>query len=80
MVEAFPVSAEVTETERADIVRLERALGAVTDGQRMALEQRYRGGLHGADLAEVLHVETARADRLVDEALAALERAWNRST
>lgn len=55
--------------------RLENALAALTDAQRMALEQRFRGGLAGERLAEALHLEAAKAERLVDDALAALDRA-----
>ena len=58
--------------------KLENALAALTDAHRMAIEQRFRGGLSGESLAEALHLEPAKADRLVDDALAALDRAWEK--
>ena len=39
----------------------------------MALQQRYRGGLQGAALAEVLHVSQNELPALMDAALAALD-------
>ncbi len=55
--------------------QLENALAALTDAQRMAIEQRFRGGLAGEPLAEALHLEASKAERLVDDALAVLDRA-----
>lgn len=58
---------------RAEMERLERALGELDEQHRMALEQRFRGGLDGAALAEALHCSPAESDALVEEALARLE-------
>lgn len=79
LAEGFPaerVGADPERQRRMD--RLENALAAVTDAQRMALEQHFRGGLAGEALAEALHLEPAKAERLVDDALTALDRAWEK--
>ncbi len=78
LTEAFPPSVEDTPERQAELARLEKALGGLTDAQRMAVEQRYRGGLGGSDLAAALHCESGKAERMVDDALAALERALNK--
>lgn len=77
--EPFPVDRCTGDpTQAPRLVRLEAALATLTDAQRMALEQRYRAGLSGPSLADVLHVDGQKADRLVEDALSALERAWER--
>jgi RNA polymerase sigma-70 factor (ECF subfamily) len=77
--EPFPAERCGSDPARvARLARLETALAALSDAQRMAIEQRHRAGLAGDELAEVLHVEPAKAERLVDEAMMALERAWER--
>lgn len=58
---------------RAEAVqRLDAAMGSLSAEQRMAVEQRYRGGLQGADLAEVLHCSPEQAEQLVHQAVLAL--------
>lgn len=79
LTEAFAANTEDTPERHGELARLEKALGGLTDAQRMAIEQRYRGGLGGSDLAAVLHCELAKAERMVDDALAALERALNKA-
>jgi RNA polymerase sigma factor (sigma-70 family) len=76
LAESFPIERCPDAAQRAKLDRLESALGLLTDAQRMALEQRYRAGLEGAALAEVLHSDEARAARQVDEALDELREAW----
>ena len=79
LAEGFPPERIGNDPERQRRMdRLENALAALTDAQRMAIEQRYRGGLAGEGLAEALHLEPAKAERLIDDALAALERAWEK--
>ncbi len=53
---------------------LESALNALSDPQRMALEQHIRGGMDLAALSEALHLEPAAVQALLDEALLALGR------
>jgi len=79
LTEAFPVSTEDTPDRQADLALLEKAVGRLTDAQRMAVEQRYRGGLGGSDLAAVLHCEPEKAERMVEDALVALERALSKA-
>lgn len=79
LVEPFPAERCGGDAEQLKrMTTLEEALGALTDPQRMALEQRYRAGLSGAMLYEAVHLDAGKADRLVEEALAALERALER--
>lgn len=79
LTESFPIERHSGDPARAQqLVRLEAALAALSDAQRMAIEQRHRAGLAGDDLAEVLHVEPAKAERLVEDAMVALERIWER--
>lgn len=54
--------------------RLEAALGALPDAQRMALEQHFRGGMDVAALTESLHLDAENVERTLAEALATLER------
>lgn len=75
--EAFPDDRGAGSEELGDLRHLEAALGRLSDGQRMALEQRFRGGLVGGDLAEVLHLDRAKSERVVEDALAALGRVWD---
>jgi len=75
LVESFPAercTGDGEQVRRLD--RLEGALAALSDAQRMAIEQRFRGGLVGDELAEALHLEPAKAERLVEDALVALDR------
>ena len=79
LAEGFPpelVGSDPARQRRMD--RLENALASLSDAQRMALEQRFRAGLAGEGLAEALHLEVGKAERLVDDALTALERAWEK--
>lgn len=79
LTEPFPTDRCAGDGERIRrMERLEGALGALTDAQRMALEQRFRAGLSGPGLAEALHLEPAKADKLVEDALVALDRALER--
>jgi DNA-directed RNA polymerase specialized sigma24 family protein len=55
--------------------RVELVLGELTDAQRMALEQHYRGGMRAETLAESLHLDLAATQKLLDEALQAFDRA-----
>jgi RNA polymerase sigma-70 factor, ECF subfamily len=80
LAETFPLERASDEAVRTRMAELETAMGRLTDAQRMALEQRYRGGLEGEHLAEVLHVDVAKAERLVNEALAALERTRSKAS
>jgi len=58
----------------ARLHRLEEALAALSDAQRMAVEGSFRGGMSGNVLAESLHLEPAAAQRLVEDSLVALHR------
>jgi DNA-directed RNA polymerase specialized sigma24 family protein len=53
---------------------LEGALAALSDAQRMALEQHVRGGMDIEALCEALHLEGPAVQALLDEALLALGR------
>lgn len=75
--ESFPEDRGARSAELPDLRRLETALGRLSDGQRMALEQRFRGGLAGEGLAEVLHLDPTKSERVVEDALAALGRLWD---
>lgn len=80
LTEPFPVDRVGGDAgQSARMEQLEAALGALTDGQRMAVEQRFRGGLEGGDLSEVLHSDAAKSARLLEDALVALERALARA-
>lgn len=80
LTEPFPVERLGDAAEQAArLERLEAALGALTDAQRMAIEQRFRGGLEGDDLSEVLHCDAAKSARMLEDALAALERTLARA-
>lgn len=52
-----------------EMMRIEAALAKLDEADRMALEQRFRGGLDGQLLAEALHKSPAEADEAVDRAL-----------
>lgn len=81
LTEPFPVERCGEEAQRVKrLMQLEAALATLSDAQRMAIEQRYRADLSGHELAEVLHLEPARAERLLEDAMVALERAWERET
>jgi DNA-directed RNA polymerase specialized sigma24 family protein len=55
-----------------DMERVEHALGALTDAQRMVLEQHFRGYMSVYDLAMVMHLSDEAVSALIDEALDAL--------
>lgn len=52
---------------------VEAALDRLNDQQRMAVEQRFRGGMDSASLQEALHISAAEVDRLLAESLAILD-------
>jgi RNA polymerase sigma-70 factor (ECF subfamily) len=52
--------------------RLQDALRRLPEPERMALEQRFRGGLSGRELGEALHLDAAEA--LLERALNTLDR------
>lgn len=58
----------------ADMERLEHCLGRLAEEERMAIEQRYRGGLSGAELAEALHRDPREVEPLLARALRRLAR------
>lgn len=53
----------------AEMLRIEAALAKLEEGDRMALEQRFRGGLQGIELAEALHRGEDEAEQAVEQAL-----------
>ena len=53
----------------AQMQRVEVELAALDEADRMALEQRFRGGLHGEELAEALHKDCEQASAAVEDAL-----------
>jgi RNA polymerase sigma factor (sigma-70 family) len=73
--------AEVLSDERAAqadgdsklIRKLDAAIGSLKPDQRMAIEQRFRGGLQGQPLWEALHVDPAAGRMLLEEALESLD-------
>jgi RNA polymerase sigma-70 factor (ECF subfamily) len=72
--EPFPES-RCGDTEQLLRMRhLQEGLQRLSEQERMALEQRFRGGLTGEALAEVLHCDVATAEELVERALIALGR------
>lgn len=56
-----------------EIVALDAALGKLPEKERMALEQRFRAGLEGEDLAEVLHLSVEDVNKLVQNGLRHLD-------
>jgi RNA polymerase sigma-70 factor (ECF subfamily) len=54
--------------------RLQDALRRLAEPERMALEQRFRGGLAGKELGDALHLDAAAAEAALERALAALDR------
>ena len=52
-----------------EMQRIESALAKLDEADRMALEQRFRGGLDGEALAEALHKTPVEVDQAVDRAL-----------
>lgn len=52
--------------------RIDQALGKLPEKRRMALEQRFRGGISGPVLAEAIHCTPGDEAAVVDEALDAL--------
>lgn len=75
LVEAFPRERCEGMQQFATMQALDNALGTLGDRHRMALEQRYRGGLDGESLALALHVAPDAVDAVVEEALEALDKA-----
>lgn len=66
---AFPVERVPSEFAAPALAALDKAMGELPEKERMALEQRFRAGLEGEELAEVLHIKKADAERLLDKAL-----------
>lgn len=58
----------------ARMTRLDAAIGALPDAQRMLLEQHFRGQVELDALAAGMHLPRERVEILLDEALAALDR------
>lgn len=80
LVEPFPTERCQDASEVAEMRRLERALGELSEAHRLALEHRFRGGLDGEELVEALHVEHAdQAKRQVGEAFVALALAMRQT-
>ncbi|TVR43835.1 MAG: sigma-70 family RNA polymerase sigma factor [Planctomycetota bacterium] len=75
LAEAFPRNRCEGLQQHATMQALDNALGRLSDKQRMALEQRYRAGLVGAALAQVLHLQPGQEDEMVNQALEALDAA-----
>jgi RNA polymerase sigma factor (sigma-70 family) len=73
--EPFPRERCDDDAQAARMRSLQEALRQLSEAQRMALDQRFRAGLNGPDLAEVLHCDPAAAEVLVEQALEALARA-----
>lgn len=57
------------------MTRLDAALGGLPDHQRMLLEQHFRGLVELDELAKSMHLQRVEIERLLDEALIALDRA-----
>ncbi len=74
----FPIQ-RVSEVDQAEeLAALDKALGKMPEKQRMALEQRFRAGLQGEALAEVLHASVEDAEMLVEESLKHLHKFLNK--
>lgn len=79
LTEPFPAKRCGSDPKVADRMnRIEEALGKLSDAQRMALEQHYRGGMRDETLSESMHMDLNAARKLLDEALLALDRALQR--
>lgn len=66
----FPVARCAGDVELAgEMQRIETALAKLDEADRMALEQRFRGGLVDEALAEALHKPLPAADEAVERAL-----------
>jgi RNA polymerase sigma factor (sigma-70 family) len=63
----------------ARMVRLDAALGALPDAQRMLIEQHFRGQVDLDALAAGMHLQREGVEALLEEALLALERVLERS-
>ena len=71
----FPESRCGTDLDLAQrMVRLDAALGVLPDLQRMLLEQHFRGMVELNELAKSMHVQREEVEKLLDEALSALDR------
>lgn len=75
-----PLCADLSEEQLANTTvaapvlrQLDQAIGQLETTQRMAVEQFFRGGLRGAALAAVLHVDEGTAQELVARGLAELD-------
>ena len=72
----FPESRCGTDLGLAErMTRLEVALGALPDHQRMVVEQHFRGQVDLDELATAMHLQREGVEVLLDEALLALDRA-----
>lgn len=69
----FPIQ-RVEGGQAEELASLDKALGKLPEKKRMALEQRFRAGLQGEALAEVLHATVEDADKLVEESLQLLQK------
>jgi len=58
------------------MAKIETVFAGLSDPQRMALEQRYRGRMSGEDLSQSLRLGGPETEKLLDEAIRALEAAW----
>lgn len=65
----FPVGRVSGDPDASRLAALDRALGKLPEKERMALEQRFRAGLRGEELADVLHASLEDIDLLVDKSL-----------
>jgi len=74
LAEAFPRGRCEGLQQYATMQAVDNAMGRLKDKHRMALEQRYRGGLQGAALADVLHVPADQLPALMDAALEAFDQ------
>ena len=72
----FPESRCGTDLDLAQrMTHLDAALGTLPDHQRMVLEQHFRGQTALDELAISMHLQTEGIERLLDEALSALDHA-----
>jgi DNA-directed RNA polymerase specialized sigma24 family protein len=72
--EPFPESRCLELGQHRRMIALQEALQRLPEAERMALEQSFRGGLDGEELAEVLHCDATAAALLVERALETLAR------
>lgn len=79
LVEAFPRERCESLQQHATMQALDNALGRLSDKQRMALEQHFRGGLSGPALAQALHVSEGAEEDALNQALEALDQELSRN-